>query len=92
MLLEADDPPEAVGRQLATVDEAVERPRGDAEATLTDAWGRGPTDDEITPYWTDVVELNRPLLPNRDNPDLIFSGQVFRLPDPPPAPAPPPAP
>ncbi|MGI8939110.1 MAG: hypothetical protein ACR2JF_13040 [Iamia sp.] len=60
-----------------------------AEASLTDAWGRAPTDAEIDPYWSDLVELNRPLLSDQGNPDLIFPGQVFRLPEPPPAPPPP---
>lgn len=61
-----------------------------AETTLSDAWGRAPTDAEITPYWTTVVELNRPALVDPANPDLIYPGQVFRVPTPPPAPAPPP--
>lgn len=87
----------------APADQALPRPRewttapGDhfwhiAEATLTDSWGRAPSEAETTPYWTQVVELNRPLLSDPANPDLIFAGQVFRLPEPPPAPAPPPAP
>lgn len=63
-----------------------------AEATLTDAWGRAPTDAEVTPFWTDVVEVNRAALDDPANPDLIFPGQVFRVPTPPPAPASPPPP
>ncbi len=62
-----------------------------AEASLADTWGRAPTDTEIDPYWHDLVALNRPLLADQGNPDLIFPGQVFRLPEPPPAPSPPPA-
>ncbi|WCO65607.1 hypothetical protein PO878_13970 [Iamia majanohamensis] len=63
-----------------------------AEATLTDAWGRAPSDAELAPYWESVVETNRPRLSDPGNPDLVFPGQVFRLPEPPPAPTPPPAP
>ncbi len=61
-----------------------------AEATLTDSWGRAPTDAELAPYWEQVVEQNRALLSDPGNPDLIFPGQVFRLPAPPPVPAAPP--
>lgn len=63
-----------------------------AEATLTDAWGRAPTEAEVTPYWTQLVETNRPVLSDPGNPDLIYPGQVFQVPEAPPAPAPPPAP
>jgi hypothetical protein len=60
-----------------------------AEATLTDAWGRPPTDAEVAPYWTAVVEANRGVLVDPANPDLIHPGQTFRLP---PVPSAPPAP
>lgn len=60
-----------------------------SEATLAEAWGRTPSEAETTPYWSQVVEANRPLLSDPGNPDLIFPGQVFRLPEPPPAPPPP---
>lgn len=58
-----------------------------AEATLTEAWGRDPTDVEIDPYWRHLVEVNRARLVDQSNPDLIYPGQVFDLPPPPPAPA-----
>lgn len=57
-----------------------------AEATLTDSWGRPPTDGEVAPYWTGLVEANRDVLVDPANPDLIHPGQTFRLPAPPPRP------
>ena len=66
-----------------------------AEATLAEAWGRPPSDAEVAPYWQAVIEANRGALADPAQPDLIFPGQVFRLPPPPAAPppvgAPPPA-
>ncbi len=58
-----------------------------AEATLAQEWGRPPTDAEVAPYWTAVVEANRGVLVDPANPDLIHPGQTFRLPPVPPAPA-----
>ena len=54
-----------------------------AEETLTQAWGRPPTDKEVVPYWQALVDLNRSKLAQPNNPDLIFPGQVFDLPPPP---------
>lgn len=54
-----------------------------SESVLADAWGRAPTDREIMPYWTSLIDANRSRLADADNPDLIFSGQVFELPAPP---------
>jgi hypothetical protein len=59
-----------------------------AEATLTESWGRAPTDGEVAPYWTGLIEANRDVLVDPSNPDLIRPGQTFRLPA---APPPPPA-
>lgn len=59
---------------------------GIAEQVLTDAWDRGPSDAELVPYWQDLIEVNRDELPDKGNPDLIFPGQKFVVPDPPPAP------
>jgi DNA-binding SARP family transcriptional activator len=70
--------------------EVWEVERGDdfwriAEATLTESWGRTPTDAEIVPYWRQLIEANRDgLLPPGD-PNLIYPGQEFVLPSPPPA-------
>lgn len=57
-----------------------------AEATLAESWGRAPTDGEVAPYWTGLIEANRDVLVDPANPDLIHPGQTFRLPAPPPAP------
>lgn len=54
-----------------------------AETTLAEAWGRAPTDDEVTPYWEEVVTANRDVLVNPDDPDLLLPGQVVTLPTPP---------
>jgi hypothetical protein len=54
-----------------------------AESVLAGAWGRAPTDREITPYWQSLIDANRTRLADPGNPDLIFSKQVFELPPPP---------
>lgn len=51
-----------------------------AEDTLAEAWGRRPTDNEIDPYWRQLIDLNRAKLVHPGNPDLIFPGQVMDLP------------
>lgn len=56
-----------------------------ADEVLAQAWGTPPSDAEIIPYWRDLIEVNRHLLADRSNADLIFPGQVFTLP---PVPAP----
>ena len=57
-----------------------------AERTLADVWGRPPTDDEVAPYWRQVVDANRPVLADPANPDLVFAGQELTIPEPPAAP------
>jgi nucleoid-associated protein YgaU len=57
-----------------------------AEQTLSDAWGREPTDAEVAPYWDALVEHNRATLAVPGNPDLVYPGQIFELPAIPPAP------
>ncbi|MGI9032394.1 MAG: LysM peptidoglycan-binding domain-containing protein [Acidimicrobiales bacterium] len=52
-----------------------------AEAVLHQAWGREPTSAQVVPYWHRLIEANRPVLADSANPDLVFSGQVFTLPD-----------
>ena len=47
-----------------------------SERELGRRLGRVPTDDEIIPYWRQVIELNHELV----DPDLVFAGQVLRLP------------
>ncbi len=51
-----------------------------AEDTLATGWGRNPTDEEITPYWSDMIELNRDRLLPPGDPDLIHPGQQFLTP------------
>ena len=41
--------------------------------------GHNPTSREILPYWRKVIETNRPTLRSGD-PDLIYPGEVVRLP------------
>lgn len=86
--LPVEQPPERRRWEVASGDAFW----GMAETALAEAWGRAPTDAEIAPFWSNVVERNRPLLSDSANPDLIFPGQVFEIPAPPPAPAPPAAP
>ncbi|MCH8991123.1 MAG: LysM peptidoglycan-binding domain-containing protein, partial [Acidobacteria bacterium] len=80
----AQVPEEAVNTQDQTLTEITVE-RGDnfwtiAEEALETAWGRAPTDAETADYWRHVVDTNRHrLLPPHD-PDLIYPGQVFRLP------------
>lgn len=57
-----------------------------AEAVLSRAWQRSPSDAEITPYWLHLIEANRDRLADRENPDLVFPGQVMVVPPPPPPP------
>jgi hypothetical protein len=56
-----------------------------AEATLLRAWGRLPSDAEVDDYWTRLIAVNRVRFAHGDDPDLVFPGQVFELPAPPPA-------
>jgi len=51
-----------------------------AERVLTQAWNRGPTDAEIDPYWRAMVDANRAVLRDADNPDLLFPDQVITIP------------
>lgn len=54
-----------------------------AEETLEEEWGRTPSDNEIAPYWAEVIEANeRRLLPPGD-PNLIYPEQRFQLTTPP---------
>jgi DNA-binding SARP family transcriptional activator/nucleoid-associated protein YgaU len=51
-----------------------------AERALAGRWGRAPRDDEIAPYWRQLVEINRPRLAPPGDPDLIYPGQRFLTP------------
>ena len=52
-----------------------------AEDVLASALTRTPTVAEIIPYWRRLIDANRSVLADRANPDLVFPGQVFTLPD-----------
>lgn len=52
-----------------------------ADGVLGEAWGRRPTSAEIVPYWQRLIDVNRPALADPANPDLIFPGQQFTLPE-----------
>lgn len=43
---------------------------------------RRAADDEVTPYWTRLIEANRDRLPDPDNPDLVLPGLVLTVPSP----------
>jgi hypothetical protein len=56
-----------------------------AEDVLRESWGRPPTDAEIVPYWRALIDANRAQLADAANADLVFPGQIFAVPAPPPA-------
>jgi len=60
-----------------------------AERRLASAWDRAPSVAEIVPYWRRLIATNRDRLADPANVDLIFPGQVLRLPAPSAPPAPP---
>ena len=51
-----------------------------AESTLRSAWGAAPTDDEVDPYWRELIRQNRSGLPDPTNPDLVHPGHEIELP------------
>ena len=80
-----DEPPpiEPASAEQAAAEVTVEP--GDAfwsiaTTTLADAWGRPPSNEEITGYWRQLVDTNRDRLAPPYDPDLIYPGQVFELP------------
>lgn len=58
-----------------------------AERVVAERWGRRPTTAETDGYWRALVAANRTRLADRENPDLLFPGQVLTLPPPPERPA-----
>ena len=54
-----------------------------AEETLEEEWGRNPSDNEIAPYWAEVIEANEGRLLPPGDPNLIYPEQRFQLPTPP---------
>ncbi|MGH8933573.1 MAG: LysM peptidoglycan-binding domain-containing protein [Egibacteraceae bacterium] len=57
-----------------------------AEQVLAQSWGRAVTEDEIMPFWQQLVEVNRSGLIDPGNPDLILPGQYLTIPASPTAP------
>lgn len=53
-----------------------------AEETLIEAQDGPVTDRRVAVYWRELIELNRGVLVDPDNPDLVYPGQVFALPPP----------
>ena len=78
-------PPRAPAPPPATPTTTITLAPGDhlwsvAARTLATAWGRPPAEREVAPYWRLLVDLNRSSLPNPADPDLVFPGEVIRLP------------
>jgi DNA-binding SARP family transcriptional activator/nucleoid-associated protein YgaU len=63
-----------------------------SQAHLEQVHQRAVSDDEVRPYWQEVIAANRDRLANPADPNLIFAGQTMRFPavgdHDPPAPSP----
>lgn len=84
-------PPETASDSESNDNAAVTVEPGDhfwaiAEEQLTTAWRRQPTDTEIAPYWAELVSANTDRLLPPGDPNLIYPGQQFVVPAPPPNP------
>ena len=84
-------PPRTPSVEETTDNESVTVEPGDhfwaiAEDTLTETWDRVPSDDEIVPYWRQLVDENRDRLLPPGDPDLIYPEQQLTIPTPPSAP------
>ena len=78
----------AVGRETPAWPQRWEVQPGEhfwakAEAVITSVWGRAPSDAEVVGYWQQLIEANRAAMADPGNPDLIYPGQVFTVPEPP---------
>jgi nucleoid-associated protein YgaU len=51
-----------------------------AQRVLIEADGASPSNDRLTEYWSELIEVNRPSLPDPGNPDLILPGMTLNLP------------
>ncbi|MHB1785819.1 MAG: LysM peptidoglycan-binding domain-containing protein [Acidimicrobiales bacterium] len=51
-----------------------------ADETLRARWGRIPADQEVDDYWRRLIQENLDRLVHPGQPDLVYPGQVFRLP------------
>lgn len=52
-----------------------------AEDVLAQSWGRPATDAEVAPYWAELVAVNDGSLLPPEDPNLIYPGQEFVLPE-----------
>lgn len=52
-----------------------------AERLTSDRLGRPASDDEVLEPWLALIEVNRDRLTDPGDPDLLFPGQVLRLPE-----------
>lgn len=77
-------------RHPATVDDGSDRRMSDASTVIVERgdhlWkisarhlGSDVSNDEIAPYWREVVDVNTPNLRSGD-PDLIFPGEIVTMP------------
>ncbi|MEA3019444.1 MAG: resuscitation-promoting factor RpfA [Actinomycetota bacterium] len=78
-------PPHAAVNDAENAREVVTVVAGDhlwaiAERALGARLGRAPSDAEIVPFWTSLIEMNRARLANPADPSLIFAGQELELP------------
>jgi hypothetical protein len=53
-----------------------------AHDVVAEQLGRLPSDAEVAGYWLELIERQRPYLTHPDDPDLIFPGELVRLPVP----------
>ncbi len=51
-----------------------------ARREVTARLGRPATAEEVGPYWRDLIELNRSRLVDESDPNLLYPGQLLRLP------------
>lgn len=75
-----EPPPESAHGEDTWTVERGDHLWGIAEQVLTAVRGDRPADDDIEAYWVELVASNRDALVDPDNPDLIYTGQVFVLP------------
>lgn len=54
--------------------------RSIAEAALHEVLGRRPTEAELAPYYRELVDENRGVLADPEDPNLLFPGQVLVIP------------
>lgn len=82
---EGEDAPTEVMEPTEVIVESGDNLWAVAKEQLTADLGRLPTDDEVRPYWQELIDVNRERLVDPANPSLIYAGQVLTLPASPPA-------